>query len=382
MKRIGSGWVAVALFLALAGHAALAQSSIDALEQELKEVQQQQQDTSAQNLAAFFQQVDAAMASPDAAVTLYQAAGGTLPDPTPVTTQHESESASEKEARLAQDQANATAVGAVLQVHCGLLHYAALFITSPQQKGLQDDFNAWLQRVAPGYPQLNMPAPPAAAPDASGGGDEPGRHHHRFDGPHSSFNLGDLKGRAMRDSMIAKYLGFKAWGDKEQGGWAVKDLPRLYRADILEPLRTTPNPATLTAWDTYIAMAQSDQPDTDHWTSIDAPPLQFDRACDDYAISPDVDKLEVLLQIIHANLTHPQAPDWIAREKQLLDDYRAKHGGAPVVAQNAAAPAPAPSGPSGATTNVNSNVSVTTEQQGDATIVTTHTNAPPVAPTP
>jgi len=44
---------------------------------------------------------------------------GVLPDPTPVVTEHTDETETEKEARLAVDQANLSRLGAVLQLHAG-----------------------------------------------------------------------------------------------------------------------------------------------------------------------------------------------------------------------------------------------------------------------
>jgi hypothetical protein len=177
----------------------------------------------------------------------------------------------------------------------------------------------------------------------------------------------------MRESIIGKFLGFKAWGDKEQGGWSVADLPKLYRTNVLDPLRKAPTAATLTAWDAYIAMANADEKDNDKWNQVDFPPLQFDRACDDYTIEPSTEKLEGLINLAKANPTYPGVNDWYATIKKFLDDYTAKHGGNAAAAQS---PATAPAAPSG-----NSNVIVTTKQEGDMTIITTHTNAT-ATPTP
>ena len=94
--------------------------------------------------------------------------------------------------------------------------------------------------------------------------------------------------------------------------------------------------------------------------------MQYGRACDDYAIQPGAEKLEGLVNIIKANPTFPGVDDWIANVHQLMSDYRASHGGTPVAMQTPA-PTPAPSS--------DPNVSVTTQQQGDATIVITHTNS-------
>jgi hypothetical protein len=193
----------------------------------------------------------------------------------------------------------------------------------------------------------------------------------------------------MRDSLISKFLGFNAWPEKNStagntsgsssdgkapGDWSVQDLPSLFRANVLEPLRASPTAATLAAWDAYIAMMNADEQDNDKWNQVDYPPLQFDRACDDYTVAPSTEKLEGLVNLIKANPTYPQVDDWITRVHQLLDDYRTRQGGNAPVAQNPAT-APTPSTPGGT-----SNVIVTTQQQGDATIIITHTNAAPANP--
>jgi hypothetical protein len=358
------------------GSFAQAQSTLDALEQELNEAKQQHQDATSQSMTSFFSQLDAAMAGPDAAVALYEQAGGMPPDPMPVVTQHETESESEKEARLAVDQANLTRLGTVLQLHCGLMHFAALFVIRPDQKGLQDDWVAWLQKAAQIYPQLALPAVSAVQ--------SPVPHKKKWDKsadgppipppPPPPYNPADLKAKTMHDSIISQYLGFKSWKDKEQGTWTVQDLPKLFRANVLEPLRATPTQATLAAWDAFIAMANADEIDNDKWNQVVYPPLQFDRACDDYAVAPGTEKLEGLVNLIKANPTAPQADDWIARVHQLVDAYRVRHGGAPASSSSALTTPTAPTG--------NPNVTVTTEQQGDMTIVTTHTNSAPITNAP
>jgi hypothetical protein len=368
-------WVCIACGAFLFhGGLAKAQDSLQALEDDLKEAKQQHDDMTTQALSNFFTQVDAAMGSNDAAVALYQQAGGTLPDPSPVVKANEEETPTEKDARLARDQANITRLGVVLQLHCGLMHYAALFVTKPDQKGLQDDWVAWLKTAAAVYPQLAVPAttddqpPPQHKKKKNGqedGAAEPAK-------PPPPFNPSDMKAKTMLDSIIGKFLGFNLWGDKEQGGWAVKDLPKLYKANVLEPLRATPTAETLAAWDAYIAMANADEPDNDKWSQVVYPPLQFDRACDDYAVTPGTDKLENLVNLIKAYPTYPGTSDWITRTRQLMDDYRTRRGGKAPVAQN---PVPAPSAPT-----TDPNVSVTTVQQGDETIIITHTNSAPVAP--
>jgi hypothetical protein len=381
MRRRLLGCIAWGVLLCQGGFAA-AQSSLDALDQELKAVKQEHQEVTLQMLTNFFSQIDAAMADPDASLALYQQAGGVMPDPTPVVTEHTDETASEKAARLAKDQAKLARLGTVLQLHCGLMHYAALFVVKPEQKGLQGEWLAWLPKAAQIYPQLAVPSENSdqTSPDQT-------PHSHKWkknaqDNPPGVTPVsGDMKTQTMRDSIIGKFLGFNAWDDKElnaggasgsssdgkdPGGWSVKDLPKLYRANVLEPLRASPTPATLAAWDAYIAMANTDEPDNDKWNQVDYPPLEFDRACDDYAVTPSTEKLEGLVNLIKANPTNPQADDWISRVHKMMDDYRAHHGGNATEAQS---PAPASSSPIG-----NPDVNVTTEQQGDMTIITTHTN--------
>jgi hypothetical protein len=395
MRRRVFGWIACGAFLFQSG-IAVAQNTLETLQQELDEAKQQHQDVTSQVLSNFFNQIDPAMGSPDAALALYVQVCSAQPDfvppdtrqtnespllasllacgipPTPVMTEHEEESATEKEARLAIDQANLARFGAVLQLHCGLMHYAALFVVKPDQKDLQNDWVAWLTSAAQIYPQTSVPAV------SSDQNPEPRKKKRDWDGitRPPPFDPADMKGKAMRDSLISKFLGFNSWADKDQGGWAVQDLPRLFRANVLEPLRVSPTAATLAAWDAYIAMANVDEKDNDKWNQVDYPPLQFDRACDDYIVAPSPEKLEGLVDLIKANPTYPQVDDWINRVHQLLDDYRTHHGGNAPVAQNPAS-APAPSTPA-----TNSNVIVTTQQQGDATIIITHTNSAPANPQP
>jgi hypothetical protein len=372
MRRFALGPIMAGVVL-FHGGIACAQDSLKALQEELKEARDAHQQITAQALANFFAQVDPAMASPDVAAALYVQAGGVLPDPTPVIKANEDETATEKANRLALDQANLARMGAVLQLQCGMLHYGALFVTTPDQAGLKDQWATWLKSAAQVYPQaVTMPeAVPAPAP--RDGGDPESRHKKR-DGEAkrpAPFDPSDLKTKALKDTVITTFLAFNAWGDKEQGLWAVKDLPKLYRATVLEPLRTTPTTATLAAWDAYIAMANADERDNDRWAQSVFPPLQFDRACDDYAVTPSTEKLEGLVNLIKANPTNPHADEWFTRVSGLMDDYKAKHGGAPT-------PPPA----TATTTPATPGVIVTTEQQGDATIITTHSNSAPVAPAP
>ena len=61
-------------------------------------------------------------------------------------------------------------------------------------------------------------------------------------------------------------------------------------------------------------MANADEKDNDKWAhEVDFPPLQFDRACDDYAVTPSTEKLEGLVNLIKANPTNPHADDWFTR---------------------------------------------------------------------
>jgi hypothetical protein len=349
-----------------------AQSTLQTLQDELNAAKQAHQEVTAQTLANFFGQLDPAMASPDAAAALYQQAGGVMPDPNPVITENENETATEKETRLALDQANLNRIGTALQLQCGIMHFAALFVVKPDQAGLQAQWVAWLQSAAQIYPRLALPGSATPPPPEK-------KKKHKDDNappapksPPPPFNPSSVVEKAMKDTEITKFLAFTAWGDKEQGGWSVKDLPKLYRANVLEPLRAKPTDATLAAWDAYIAMANADEKDNDRWNNVVLPPLRFDRAFDDYAVAPSTEKIEGLVNLIKASPTDPHADDWIARVSQLMDAYRASHGAAPAAAQTPTT-TPSPSNP---------NVTVTTVQQGDATIITTHTNSAPVAPAP
>jgi hypothetical protein len=102
----------------------------------------------------------------------------------------------------------------------------------------------------------------------------------------------------------------------------VADLPRLYRAEILDPLRGNLSAATLSAWDAYIAMKSADSPDRNTWATVDYPPLQFQRGSDDFYIKPSSEKLELLVGLVKNNPNNPEITSWITQLKQMIQDYR------------------------------------------------------------
>jgi len=364
MKQFGLGAAGVICLLFQLSVVA-ADNSLDILEQDLNQLKHDHQQAATETLASFLSQLDTAAQSPDAAIDLYQKAGGNMPAPTPATPRSAVETPEERTAREAQDAQNAANLAMVVQLHCAMMRFGALFINTPDQKGLQDDWVNWLKSAAQVYPQIKIADPQA---------DDTTEHKGKRSAKETVALIRDFKGMPLKGSIISKYLGFQGWGDKDQGNWAVAGVPDLYRAAVLEPLRARPSSDTLAAWDVYIAMKNADQPDPDRWTQVDYPSLQFDRGCDDYAITHSMDKLQALIEIIKANPTHPKLEDMIARAHGLVEDYRGQHASATPVAQvSTPAPAPAPTDP---------NVTVTTTTQGDMTIVTTHSNAAPTNPVP
>lgn len=354
------------LLLAIPVHG---QSSFDELKQEVAQLKQEHKEGNAKFLADFFSQLETASASPEAALDLYKTAGGKMPDAAPVQSKYEHETPDERADREARDQANQTNLALVAQLHCGLMKFGALFVVQPKRPGLHDDWIAWLKNAPQIYLQIKPPAPPPAQDDS--GGDSGGRHKqpHATATPPTSVAM-DFKATSLHDSIIGNYLGFHGWGDKDQGTWSVGGLPELFRAEILEPLRGHPNDDTLAAWDVYISMKNADEPDQDKWNSVDYPPLALDRACDDYAITPSVEKLQAAEAIISQNSDHPRYDEMMAKLDKLMADYAARHPGAPLVK-----PISAPSNPG---------ETVTETTQGDTTVVTTThasptpaTNAPP-----
>jgi len=286
--------LAIVLFLQIPG-LGRAQSTLDELDKDLADVKQQHEESSAQNLNSFANALDEASRSPDAAVDLYQRAGGVVPTATPVKTKHEHETQKEKEDREAKDEANLASLGAVLQMQFGLMRFAALLVTNPDLSTLHDSWVGWLKNAAQAYPQLN--------------------------------GQDSLRQVSMRNSSISGFLGFQGWGDKEQGDWRVADVPRLYKENVLDPLRQAPSAATLDAWNAYIAMENADEPDSNKWNQMEGPSLQFDRDSDDFASAPSTDKIETLIAIIKANPAHPQADDWIVRVHAMVQSYRARQTG-------------------------------------------------------
>ncbi len=324
MKRCGLG-CGVLLGMLFLGNFGRAQSSLDMLEKDLNEVKQEHQEATSQNTDNFLKSLETASATADAALNLYQQAGGELPDATEVQTKYEHETPTEKAARLAKDQTNLSNFAGMVQLHCGLMRFAALQIVKPDLSTLHGDWLAWLKNAVLIYPQLT--------------------------GAHK------IKEMTMKDSIISSYLAFQGWGDKDEGGWTVKDLPRFYRRDVLEPLRNPPTAAALPAWDIFIAMKNADEPDPDKWNQVTYPGLAFDRDADDFAIAPSTEKLETMVKFIKANSTHPKADEWIGRVHEMMQAYRAQKAGLPAPASSTpdpnAAPAPAPptGGPAATTTS-------------------------------
>ena len=340
-----------------------AQTSLDVLEKDLEQVKQEHHDATSQVLTAFNTTLQNASASPEAALQLYQQAGGTLPGATKVSSRFEYETPSEKAARLAQDQANLSDLGGMLQLHCGMMRLAGEMAVTPDASGLQDEWITWLKSAAQVYPQFK--------------------------------GAKDVRKQKLSGSPISAYLNFYAWGQKEQGSWSLEDLPKLYLANVLDPLRKTPTADTLAAWDAYLAMrsaqaaeiqtdltqmqadeseltsmesekphshsrhggqngdgkgdggdgssggnsqadvalpdtkmegfkteAEQDQEQLDKWNNDELPELQFERAADDFLSAPTEDKLAAMVAMIKAHPTHSKSDEWISRVHDLLVAFR------------------------------------------------------------
>ena len=331
--------------LLIPSHRAGAQSSLEMLQKDLDQFKQEHQEASSKNMDSFFGALAEAEGSPDAAQKLYLAAGGKLPEGARVMTHYEHETPTEEDARKALDQASMASFNGTLQLHCGMMRMAALFVTQPKLPTLQSDWLTWLKNAAQTYPQIVVSI---ADPRLAGADGE------RIDAS------APIRNFTMRESPIGTYLGFQKWGDKKPGAWRLAAIPKLYFDQILTPLRKTPTPETLAAWDTYIAMMNADEPDQDKWTNVDYPPLQFQKACDDYAAKPGTDKLEALVNLIKAHPTYPQLDDWISQVHDMIQAYQVQRSAAETPNPNAppaqapvapdSPPGPAVSTPSTATT--------------------------------
>jgi hypothetical protein len=278
------------LIVLAAGTGARAQTSLEVIQEDLRQAKQSHENANSQLMTTFLTGLQDAAQSPEAALDLYQKAGGTPPSATPVKTRYNYETPTEREKREAADAQNAQTFGGVVQLHCGLMRYAALLSIDSKKEDVQAQWLAWLKSVAPVYPRL----------------------------PSTS----EFKTTTMKSSIIGSYLGFDGWGNSEYGKWAVSDLPRLYHDLILQPLRTQPTPETLDAWDAYIAMEQADEVDQNKWTQEDEPALAFERASDDFAIEPTMDKLTILDAIIKGNPSNDHLDDWITRMQAMIATYR------------------------------------------------------------
>jgi hypothetical protein len=350
MKRLGSGCLLLAgmFFFEVSGWA---QNSLDMLEKDLNQIDQQHQDASSKNLDTFLSTLATASASPDAVIKLYEDAGGTMPDAAKVKAQYDSETPTERSARVALDQAMLAEFSGTLQLHCGMMRLAALFVDRPQSTTLHDEWIAWLKSAAQLYPQVavalvdtrrnpenkipnrnrrgDTDKPDLLDPNMDRDGNSTSHHDDQASAepvtpppPQKIDVAADIRSMTMNDSIISSYLGFQDWGQSKQGQWSVSDLPKLYKENVLDPLRQPPTAAALPAWDTYIAMKAAEQSDQDKWTHMDLPALQFERDTDDFASSPSTDKLETLVGIIKANPDHPKVGVWISRVHDMMQAFR------------------------------------------------------------
>ena len=314
MKRSWTSHLLV-LALILTANRALAQSSLEMLQRDLDDFKTEHQQAETKNLDYFFSSLQAAEDSPAAAEKLYADAGGKPPARARVMTHYEHETPTEESARTALDQAAMSSFDSTLQMHCGMMHFAALFVTQPKLSSLKGDWLAWLKNASQAYPQVV-----ATVKDPRRAGKD--------DDENASPDISaQIRGTAMNASMIGDYLGFQGWGDKDEGKWRVADLPELYHDQILQPLRQPPSQAALGAWDIYIAMMNADQPDAEKWTDIDYPALQFEKACDDFASAPSTDKLQSLVTLMKAHPRHPKIDDWIKRVHDMIQGYQAQRNG-------------------------------------------------------
>lgn len=333
MKRLE----AVLLAMVLIGKSACAQSSLEMLQKDLDQIRQEHQDATTKNLQYFFTSLQTAEGAPEAADKLYVAAGGKPPGMAKVITEHEHETPSEESARTAVDKASLSAFDGAIQLQCGLMRFGALFITQPKLANLPEEWVAWLKDAGQMYPQVAaMVADPrlAAPPDADVNPRDGHGKKGRPEIPPGVDVSAAIRNMPLHDSPISSFLGFHGWEGKDQGNWRVADIPRLYRENVLDPLRKTPTAATLAAWDIYIAMMNADQPNADQWNDIDYPALQFEKECDDFAGTPNTEKLEALVNFIKAHPDHPKFDDWIDRVHDMIKGYHDQRTAA-------AAPAPA-----------------------------------------
>ena len=312
MKRACAFGVALVM---VAAPWARGQGSLTYLEKELEELRQKHDEAATNGLKYFFASLETAENDPAAAEKLYISAGGAAPAKAVTIKAHDQESQAEAEKREEVDKATQDSLGGALALQCGLMRFAALMITAPNTPNLQTDFVAWLKQAATVYPQVLVTVSDPRRTDQ---------------GPVDV--SGPIRGQALHDSPIAGFLGFHSWNGKDQSNWRVQDIPQLYRDNILEPLRKTPNADTMEAWGVYIDMMNASQPNPDQWTNVDYPDLQFAKGLDDFAMQPDPEKIEGLIALIKAHPDHPHVEQWFDAVEGLIKGLEKK-------SETAAAPA-------------------------------------------
>jgi hypothetical protein len=305
--------------------AAWPQTTLDALERSLKDVGKQHEQGEQTQRDDFARVLDAALASPEAALQAWSDAGGRVPEPPRLDPANEEWMRQALEACEAEGVASPELSGALADdaqarkrlfkragyyqeilagylhsraaqaawAHCQLLKFAADFSAKKTDPAKDPRWTSWLEGNVAGFERISG--------------------H-----PFCSVTVGasPLVRRYGQDQLLGK--DFKEW--------SVQGMPELFRTWILDPARAARARDIGKTWDAYIVLNHAESGNPDKWENERLPWLLFQKQADEYRVAPDVMPLTRLVEIMKQHPAHPRFKEMQAITGELLADLKRRKG--------------------------------------------------------
>ncbi len=289
IRRILWGW----LVLGLCSGELSAQTTVDTLENALRDVKRVREQSEKATQEAFLTRLTGAATSGQAARALMKEVGMDLPDPEfppdLPRTDTTLEQRREHQQKVAEAEARVGHIDRCLQAHFQLMRFGYQFATMQAGAVGNPEWESWIKSTASNY---------------------------------GTIRAFDLAGQEIGSSKVIRYFQVKELAGKPEAGWSLRQIPQLYREFILTPLREDKNPQLGQAWDQYIAMRSQEMRDADRWRDEEEPWLQFQKQADLFRIAPSDIKLTEIVNLIRRNPQHPRFEQMHGQATELLKVLR------------------------------------------------------------
>lgn len=325
MVAMGHRMFGVAAVLWAACGTAAAQTTLDALEQSLRDLGKQHEQGEQALRDDFVRALDAALASPEAALGAWTEAGGRVPEPPRPDAGNEDWIRRVIEACEAQGVAAPELSGALAGDaqarkrlfkraenyqeilrdysrgrssqaawrHCQLLKFATDFSAKKTDPAKEPRWAAWLADNVPGFEQLSGHP---------------------------------ISGVTVGTSPLVRRYGQEQLLARNYKEWSVQAMPELFRTWILDPARAARARDIGKTWDAFIMLNQAESGNPDKWENERLPWLLFQKQADEYRSAPDVMPLTRMVEIMKQHPAHPRFKEMQAITRELLADLKRRKG--------------------------------------------------------